>query len=248
VTLGDIRLTVPHWYGFAPGIATSGSAALTDEEWDRLRERDTAFGFGRSREEWIAHAQSNAALICRADAVAALLKTWAVGRVVSVGVGTGLFEFRLKLALPDLVLRCGDWSPESTRLLRDRFVECESVERMDLRRPTWARDKDEVVLLNRVDMELTDSEWHRCFTHLATVGVKHIVWIPCGLLNGRLMVAEIRGVMAGIGRGRQLARSGYLRTPARMRELFSDYYNKREVSTSGGLPTWGLNMRTVEVL
>jgi hypothetical protein len=248
VTLEDIRLTVPHWYGFGPGIAKSRSAVLTDEEWDRLRERDTAFGFGRSREAWIANAQSNAALIRRAEAVAALLKTWAAGRLVSVGVGTALFEFLLKFEIPDLVLRCGDWSPESMRLLRERFVECESVERMDLRQPMWAHDKDEVVLFNRVDMELTDSEWHQCFTHLANVGVKRIVWIPCGLLNGRLMVAEIRGVLAGIGRGRQLARSGYLRTPARMRELFSDHYDRREVVTSGDLQTWGLHVRTVEVM
>lgn len=248
MTPSGIRLTLPHWYGFTPGIATSRSAVLTDEEWDRLRERDAAFGFGRSREEWIANAQSNVAVVRRANAVAALLKSWNADRLVSAGVGTGLFEFLLKSVLSELVLRCGDWSPESLRLLRQRFVECESVERMDLRRPKWARDKNEVVLLNRVDMELTDNEWRHCFTELATVGVKRIVWIPCGLLNGRSMVAEIRGVLAGIGMRRQLARSGYLRTPARMSELFSRHYDRREVLTSGDLPTWGLHLRTVEVL
>jgi hypothetical protein len=248
MTPSGIRLTLPHWYGFAPGIATSRSPVLTDDEWDRLREKDSAFGFGRSREEWIAQARSNPAVVRRADSVVSLLDAWGAERLVSAGVGTGLFEYLLKTALPRLFIRCGDWSPDSLQLLRERFTECDSVERMDLRRPDWAKDPDAVVLLNRVDMELTDGEWRECFSRMATVGVKRIVWIPCGLLNGRSIIAEIRGVLAGIGMRRQLARSGYLRTPARMGELFSDRYERHEVLTGGDLPAWGLHLRTGQVL
>jgi hypothetical protein len=248
MTLSGIRLTMPHWYGFAPGIATSRSPVLTDREWDRLREKDSAFGFGQSREEWIAHARSNAAVTRRAESVVGLLKSWDAGRLVSAGVGTGLFEFLLKSALPRLVLRCGDWSPESLELLRQRFIECDSVKRMDLRQPEWADDADEVVLLNRVDMELTDAEWRETFSRLAAAGVRRIIWIPCGLLNGRSMIAEIHGVFAGISKRRQLARSGYLRTTARMSDLFSDHYDRREVLTVGDLPTWGLHLRAGQLL
>jgi len=248
VSLDGIRITLPHWYGFAPGIATSHAPVLTDAEWDRLREQDTSFGFGGSREEWVSNARSNPLVGRRAEAVAGLLTTWGAGRLVSAGVGTGMFEFLLKSAVPGLVMRCGDWSPESLRLLQQRFVECDSIERMDLRQPAWAHGNEEVVLLNRVDMELSDVEWRVCFAQLAAAGVQRIVWIPCGLLTARSTIAEIRGVLAGIGKRRKLARSGYLRTPARMGELFSESYERREVLNQGDLPTWGLHLRTGQVL
>jgi hypothetical protein len=113
---------------------------------------------------------------------------------------------------------------------------------MDLRQPSWISDADEIVLLNRVDMELSDAEWPRFFKHLAMRGVKRIVWIPCGLLTGSSMLTELRGVLVGLSRGRHLYRAGYLRSPARMAELFSDYYERREVNRRGDLPTWGLHL------
>lgn len=246
--MAGLRLTVPHWYGFAPGIATSRSAVLSDVEWDRLRAQDAAFGFARSREEWIANARSNAAVARRAAAVVRLLQGWRVTKLVSAGVGTGMFEYLVKSAMPGLVMRCGDWSPDSVRLLRERFVECDSVERMDLRTPDWARDPAEAVLLNRVDMELTDAEWRRFFEHLASAGVERLVWIPCGLLTAGSAVTEIRGVLAGISKRRQLAKSGFLRTAPRMRDLFAGRYDVHEVLLEGDLPTWGLHLQTPRVL
>jgi len=238
-----IKLTLQHWYGFTDGVRLVPAGPLTEEEWERLRERDTAFGFGSSREEWIALARSNTGIVERAAAVADLLEDWQTKRVVSVGVGTGIFEFLLKNSTPDLKIRSGDWGDESLRVLQERLGEGESVERMDLRQPTWCRDTEESVLLNRVDMELSDSDWHRVFADLARRGAKRIVWIPCGLLTPGSAATEIRGVLAGLATRRHLHRSGYLRTPARMVELFSDHYVRREVIKRGDLPTWGLHLR-----
>lgn len=237
-----MKLTLPHWYGFAPGFHTSEAAVLTGEEWDRLREVDSEFGFGGSRQEWIAKARSKPQLLLRAGAVASLLDGWGARHLVSPGVGTGLFEFLLKSERPNLVIRCGDWSPESLRLLRDRFTECDAIEEMDLSRPTWARDPDEVVLLNSVDMELSDPEWRVVFERLAAAHVARIVLIPCGLLTGAAALAELRGMVISIGRRRSIARSGYLRTPARIRELFNGLYVMRDTLPTGDLPTWGLHL------
>lgn len=237
-----IRLTLPHWYGFTDGVRVAQAGPLTEEEWVRLRERDTAFGFGSSREEWIAYALSNTAQLERAGALTELLKDWDAQRLVSVGVGTGIFEFLLTTSAPNLRIRCGDLGAESLQLLQQRCTECASIERMDLRQPTWIRDADEIVLLNRVDMEMSDAEWHHLFKELAVRGVRRVVWIPCGLLTGASMLMEIRGVIVGLGMRRHLYRSGYLRTPARMIELFSDHYERREVIMRGDFPTWGLHL------
>jgi hypothetical protein len=237
-----VKLTVPHWYGFAAGFQTSNAAVLTGADWDRLREVDSAFGFGRSREEWVARARSNSELAERAKAIAILLDGWSTRRLVSAGVGTGLLEFLLKSQRPGLVMRCGDWSPESLRLLRERFTECDAIEEIDLRGGGWARDPDEVVLLNRVDMELSDREWRSVFMGLARAHVERIVLIPCGLLTGGTALAELRGLVVSLGRRRNIARSGYLRTPARMLDLFDGAYERREVLSTGDLPTWGLHL------
>ena len=237
-----IRLTLPHWYGFTDGVRVVPAGPLTEEEWGRLRERDAAFGFGNSREEWMAYARSNSAIVERAEGVSGLLRAWSVRRLVSVGVGTGIFEFLLKSSTPSLEIRCGDRGSESLLLLQQRFTEAESVERMDLRDPTWIRDPEEIVLLNRVDMEMSDAEWHGFFKDLAVRGVKRVIWIPCGLLTGVSMLMEIRGVLVGLGMRRHLYRSGYLRTPPRMIELFSEHYERREVIVRGDLPTWGLHL------
>jgi hypothetical protein len=237
-----VKLTVPHWYGFAAGFQTSNAAVLTGDDWDRLREVDSAFGFGRSREEWVAKARSSSELTERAKAIAILLDGWNTRRLVSPGVGTGLMEFLLKSERPGLVMRCGDWSPESLRLLRERFTECDSIEEIDLRGHGWARDPDEVVLLNRVDMELSDREWRSVFTGLARAQVERVVLVPCGLLTGSMAVAELRGLVVSLGRRRSIARSGYLRTPARMLDLFDGLYERREVLSTGNLPTWGLHL------
>jgi hypothetical protein len=237
-----IRLTLPHWYGFVEGVRLAPAGPLTEEEWVRLRERDTAFGFGSSREKWIDSGRSNSAMLERSEAVTELLKDWGAQQLVSVGVGTGMFEFLLKASAPNLRIRCGDWGAETLQLLRQRFIESESVERMDLRQPTWVRDSEETVLLNRVDMELSDSEWRQFFKDLAGRGVSRMVWIPCGLLTGASLFKELRGVLVGLGMRRHLYRSGYLRTPARMIELFSDHYVRREVINRGDFPTWGLHL------
>jgi hypothetical protein len=238
-----IRLTLQHWYGFTAGVRVASDGPLTEEEWVRLRERDTAFGFGTSREDWIAGARANSALVERAAAVAELLRNWSSQRLVSVGVGTGVFEFLLKSSAPGLKIRAGDWGDESLQLLQERFKEADSIERMDLREPTWFRDPDETVLLNRVDMELGDVEWSHVFSDLAERGARRIVWIPAGLLTPGSMLTEIRGVLVGLGMRRHLQPAGYLRTPARMMELFSDHYARREVIKRGDLPAWGLHLR-----
>jgi len=233
---------MPHWYGFTEGVRVVTAGPLTEEEWGRLRERDAAFGFGGSRETWIATARSNPTLVSRAEAVARLLRDWGVPRVVAVGTGTGTFEYLLKSFAPEIAVRCGDWATESIVELKRLFTEAESVERMDIRQVTWVRDPDEVVLLNRVDMELRDSEWRSVFRDMAGQKVRRIIWIPCGLLTGASVFTELRGILAGIGRRRRLYRTGYLRTPARMVELFANGYQCREVIKRGDLPTWALHL------
>jgi hypothetical protein len=237
-------LTISHWYGFDRRLALTGDSLQSPESWDALRASDPAgrFGFGASRQEWVGRATSNALLVSQAEQLVALMRDWNARRMVSVGIGTALLEYLIQTAMPDLVLRCGDYAASSVDLLRTMFTECHAVELMDLRDPTWATDPDEVVLLNRVDMEIRDDEWARTFSRLAAMKVRRIIWIPCGLLTPRAAVREIRSVVGALRRRRRLARAGFLRTERRMLHLFSPGYERTVVQPSADLPIWALRL------
>jgi pimeloyl-ACP methyl ester carboxylesterase len=239
--LPEIGLTVTHRYPFSGDLRFADGALASPGAWDRLRETDPDFGFGRSRDEWIRRARSFPALERQAVQIVALLRQWGVTRMVSVGVGTATLEFHIQTQYPELALRCGDYAPASLDILRRCFTECRSIEVMDLRTPNWVMDPvAEVVLLNRVDTELTDDEWRRVFADLRQQGVRRIIWIPCGLLSARAVGRELQTMVLSVLRRQPLTKAGYFRTPGRMRQLFRAGYQRTAVYHAGDLPIWVL--------
>jgi hypothetical protein len=237
-------LTIPHWYPFQKSTSIQGTVLQSPGNWDAVRLADPAsdFGFGRSREEWIARATTSPNLRQRAAVISALLQRLGAQRIVSAGVGVGLLEYLIASSSPGLSWRCGDYASASLDLLRTRFLECPSMEPMDLRDPTWVGDPDEVVLLNRVDTELKDVEWAHTFAELAQRGTRSVIWVPCGLLSRKLLADQVRALVVAIRFRYPLTRAGYLRTDRRMRQLFGAGYERVEVALAD-LPVWHLSRR-----
>jgi hypothetical protein len=237
-------LTIPHWYPFQKSTAIRGAILQSPGNWDAVRLADPGgdFGFGRSREEWIARATASPNLRQRAAVITALLQRLGARRVVSAGVGVGLLEYLIASSMPGLSWRCGDYASVSLELLRTRFLECPTIEPMDLRTPTWVGDPDEVVLLNRVDTELNDVEWMHTFAELAKRGARSIIWVPGGLLSWKLLADQLYAVVYAIRFRYPLTRAGYLRTDRRMRQLFGAGYERVEVALAD-LPVWRLKRR-----
>jgi hypothetical protein len=239
--LPEFGLTVTHRYPFTRDLNFAGGALASPDAWDRLRGSDPDFGFGGSRDEWIRRARSFPSLERQATQIVTLLRQWGVTRMVSVGVGTAVLEFHVQTQYPELMLRCGDYAPSSLDILRRCFTECRSIEVMDLRDPRWISDPEhEVVLLNRVDTELTDDDWRRVFTHLRRQGVARILWIPCGLLTAKALLRELQTVVRAVLGRRPLTKAGYFRTAGRMRQLFRAGYRRSGVYHAGDLPIWVL--------
>ena len=239
--LPEFGLTVTHRYPF--DLRFANGALATPDAWDQLRGADPAFGLGGSREEWLRRAASFAALASQAAQIVALLRGWGVTRMVSVGVGTAILEYHIQTQYPELTLRCGDYAPASLELLRRCFTECRSIEVMDLLDTRWVRDpENEVVLLNRVDTELTDEQWRRVFSDLHRQRVRRIILIPCGLLTPRALARELQTIVRSALRRRPLTKAGYFRTHARMRQLFSPGFRRTGVYHAGELPIWVLEV------
>lgn len=234
-------ITVTHWYPFTPELSFPAGALASPDAWDRLRGQDPDFGFGGSRDEWIRRARSFPALERQAARIVALLREWGATRMVSVGVGTAVLEYHIQTQFPELALRCGDFAPASLEVLRRCFTECRSIELMDLRNPRWVQDPErEIVLLNRVDTELTDRQWRDVFADLHRQGVRRVVFIPCGLLTPRALARELQTIVVSALRRRRLTKAGYFRTQGRMRELFDGGYSRTGVYHTGELPIWVL--------
>ncbi len=240
-----LSLTLPHFYGFEPGSIGDDRSLTSAASWDRLRQsdQDGSFGFGATRDEWVRRARSHAFLAEQADCIVALLRDWNARQLVSVGVGTAMLEYLIKSAAPDVVLRCGDFAPHSIEQLRTLFPECDAIETMDLHDPTWSPDPSGVLLLNRVDTELSDLEWKEVFRRLHRSQLERIIFIPCELLTASLAVHELRGLATAVRRRRRLARAGYIRTESRLLELFAGLYARSYSRVGGTLPVWTLVRR-----
>jgi hypothetical protein len=236
-------LTLPQWYPFQKSVPLNGSTLQTPTNWDAVRTSAAAgdFGFGASREEWMARAKSSSGMRQRAEIIASWIRLWKTQRVVSVGVGTGLLEFLIAGLLPGVSLRCGDYATVSLELLRQWFLECQSIEVMDLRAPTWASDPGAVVLLNRVDTEMGDQEWRQTFADMARRGVERIIFVPCGLLSWQQVVQQVHAVGVALRSKNSLVRAGYLRTERRMLQLCAPY--NRDTVAVADLPVWSLTKR-----
>ncbi len=233
-------MTLPHRYAFGKTVELGHQGLRTADDWDVVRKADPAFGFTQDRETWRLAAESSAELGARADAMSAVLRRWGATRAVSVGVGTGMLEYLLLRRTPDLELRCGDFAEKSLQELRSRFVECPSIERMDLTDPEWCRDAAEVVILNRVDTELSGDEWRSVFAKLHDRGSLRVIWIPAGLLTPAALFREAQTMIVGMLRGMSVSQAGYLRNRAAMIDLFAPRYRIEGAIRAGGKPLWPL--------
>ncbi len=238
-----IGLTIAHRYPFT-GVRFADGTLASPDAWDQLRGSDPDFGFGGSREAWLARTRAFPSLARQATEIVALLRRWGVTRMASVGVGTAVLEYHIQTQDPELLLRCGDYAPASLEMLRRCFTECRSIEVMDLRDNRWVQDPGhEVVLLNRVDTELTDDEWRGVFGDLHARGVARILMIPCGLLTAAALARELRTIVRSRLRRHPLTKAGYFRTEGRMQQLFNAGYARTSVHHAGDLPIWVLERR-----
>jgi hypothetical protein len=114
---------------------------------------------------------------------------------------------------------------------------------MSFAEPSWVDSTEEVVLLHRVDMELRDNEWRRFFRLLSQHGCEHLILVPCGLLTAWSLARELYKAIRATMRGQVLRRAGFLRTAARMRQLFETDYHVARVVEIGDLPIWALERK-----
>ncbi len=224
-----MKWTLRHYYAFPPGTAPKGGSLLSPSAWDQVRtaapsETNKDFSFPQSRADWVKLAEASEDARASAATVASLVKRGGYTSILSVGVGRALLEYHLKRSLPQVPLTCTEYAPASVTRLREFFAECDSVEFLDLLAPWQAKDAKCLILLNRVDTELSDEQWSIAFGRMAEAGVSEIIVVATGFLTPRTFGSEMATRLRCRLRGQTPTFAGYLRTRARFRELWQANY------------------------
>ena len=138
-----------------------------------------------------------------------IIKANSIKRVVSLGSGLAALEYHLKNAL-EIQVEVSDLD-HSIKIL-DSFKIFDKVFPLDLRSDFKIEAKDSLVLLSRIDTELTDKELKTLFDRLNMSGANLIYFIPAQVLNLPTIVREIKIILYSFLKKKKRVFCGYSRS------------------------------------
>ena len=138
-----------------------------------------------------------------------IIKANSIKRVVSLGSGIAALEYHLKNAL-EIQVEVSDLD-HSIKIL-DSFKIFDKVFLLDLRSDFKIESKDTLVLLSRIDTELTDKELKTLFDRLNMSGANLIYFIPGQVLNLPTIVREIKIILYSFFKKKKRVFCGYSRS------------------------------------
>ena len=118
-----------------------------------------------------------------------IIKANSIKRIVSLGSGLAALEYHLKNAL-EIQVEVSDFD-HSIKIL-DSFKIFDKVFTLDLKSDFKIEAKDSLILLSRIDTELTDIELKNLFERLNISGANYIYFIPAQRLNLVTLIIEIK--------------------------------------------------------
>ena len=228
------QLTVKHYYPLKRNLDSK-------ESWDILRRSHPHFSISEDRGEWLEAAEGkvkkdgqDGGFIQRAREITELIDKLGIKSVFSVGVGGAGLEYQIKKAKPELKLICSEYSPVAVERLKKVFVEADSIVPFDMREYSWQKFYAvDLVLMYRIDIELTNNDFLKMFKKMHEAGIKNILIIICGHLTLRgLLNRFYQRFWWKIG-GTNYAFAGHLRTIATFPPFWKNLYTGKELYFGG---------------
>jgi hypothetical protein len=156
----------------------------------------------------------------------------------SVGAGIACLELLLLSEYPELELDVTDFAPGCVDLLRKHFAGRAKVDRFDFANEPFAKARGKAVLLNRVDSELSDSQWSKVSSALFESGVPLIFFIPTAVMGARSYTWQVYQRMRRLIASRPPRWAGYMRNRAALKRLLARHYRLQRVAAAGGSEIW----------
>ena len=236
-------LTIKHYFAFDSATALLKDGVLNSvESWDALRQSHPHFSISENRDEWLRAAEAqvkkdgqDGALPVRAKEVVRIIDELGVQTLFSAGVGGAGLEYQIKKLKPALRLICSEYSTVSVNVLRKVFLECDSILLFDMKSKDWsialenADARTQLVLLNRIDIDLSNDELRDMFRHMCDFGIRNILIILCGRITARGLLNRIYQRMLWRLRGVPYAFAGYLRTKSTFPLFWRGLYQSSDI-------------------
>ena len=152
-----------------------------------------------------------------------IIKANSIKRVVSLGSGLAALEYHLKNAI-EIQIEVSDLD-HSIKIFDKVFP-------LDLRSDFKIEAKDSLVLLSRIDTELTDEELKTLFDSLYKSGSNIIYFIPAQILNFSTIVREIKIILYSFLKNKKRVFCGYSRSKKSFINSWSRNYNYTELKSN----------------
>lgn len=145
-----------------------------------------------------------------------------IDRIISLGSGVAALEYHLKKKLK-LKVEVSDCD-NSINIL-DSFKIFDKVFVLDLKDNFKINcDKNTLILLSRVDTELSDEELKSLFYKLYKLNINYIYFIPAQVLNFSTLIIEIKTFIYSILLRKKLVLCGYSRSKLSFASSWNFYY------------------------
>lgn len=227
-------MKIKHYYSFDE--KDSGKKELDElnsSNWDMLRINKEASPFAIEREIGDYEKNCNSCLEYReaAEIICRLWNDYKLGkRLVSLGCGKGIEEWHIKRLMPELYVKCTDYTRESLKLLEKVFVACDEFGIFDMLEEDdyGSLEQDDTLLMYRVSTEFSIYQWKEIFDKLYRRGVKYVVFVPAEILTLRIAINEKKMQFCNWLKHRKNTFSGWMYSKRDYIRIFGGTGNKPE--------------------
>ena len=242
------EFTIKHYQTFdGSAKILKNNDLLSVESWDTLRLNHPLFSVSETRSEWLEASENiikkdgqDGGLISRAKDISELFRQEGVSSIFSVGVGGAGLEYQIKKNIPNVKLSCSEYSSKNVEVLKNVFLECDTVVLFDILKGDWGWikkefliDKNSVLVMYRLDAGFTDEEWKKIFNNIHSAHIEHILYIPTTCLTvfsiWNRKLREIQWLFSG----RPISFCGYLRSKKTFQSYWKHLYSEKSMKFGG---------------
>lgn len=147
-----------------------------------------------------------------------------INKIISVGAGKGYIEYFLKKEFPSIKIIISDIGNAVKRLRGFQIFDDVVEYNIKSKNFPFSVDEKTLVFLPRIDTEFNQEDFSNMFEEFNKKGVKHIVLTPAELLNFKIIVAELKVIIASFIKRKKLVNCGYARTKSEFIKAWSPFY------------------------
>ncbi len=157
------------------------------------------------------------------DSTKKYIDKFKINRIISLGSGRSSFEYQLKLKTGVYTI-ISDITKSILRLKKldffDEILFIDFTKTFELK-----LSSSTMVLLSRIDTELSDSQIKNLFKNLNHQKVKYILFIPAQLLSIKSILIQIYIFLKALIYRKSLVDCGYSRSRSSFKKLWKEFYD-----------------------